>query len=77
MRSSTTVLDDGDGAVGRAVVADQDLLVEAGRLGVDRAHLPQDLADRALLLVRGDQDGQEALLHAPLPYRVQSSSSTR
>jgi hypothetical protein len=49
--------DDIDRAVGRAVVADQDLLAEAHRLGLDGGDLAQHLADGALLLVGRDEDG--------------------
>ena len=42
------------------VLDGQDLLVPAARLRVDVTHLAEHLADRALLLIRRDEDRQEA-----------------
>src|SRR5690606_6933395 len=43
----------------RAVIAHDDLLVEAEPLGVDRRDPPDDLADGGLFLVGGDDDGEQ------------------
>jgi hypothetical protein len=53
------LLDLGHRGVAGAVIADDDLLFESDRLGVNRRDLPEHFSDRALFAVGGDQDGQQ------------------